>query len=119
MTKPPSTDEIRANLAEGRRLDYLIERAADGSITKLESKGKADHDRMMAAVEMIGYVGAREAQPTAPPCKPMDMEEGIAMWALTLPETMPADRKDKKARVGNVDAFYRWIVMEGFLKPKA
>lgn len=108
MTKPPSTDEIRANLAEGRRLDYLIERAADGSITKLESKGKADHDRMMAAVEMIGYVGAREAQPTAPPCKPMDMEEGIAMWALTLPETMPADRKDKKARVGNVDAFYRW-----------
>lgn len=108
MTKPPSIDEVKANLAGGRGSEYVIERAADGSITKLEAKGKADHDRMMAAVDAIGYIGPRSAAAAAPTCKPMDMEEGIRMWALTLPNDSPAKRKGSKSLRSKVEDFNAW-----------
>lgn len=108
MTKPPSIDEIKTNLAGGRKSDYLIERASDGSITKLEAKGKADHERMMAAVNAIGYIGPQTTAPATPTCEPLDMEEGIRMWGLTLPTDSPGQRKGSGSKVSKVRAFQRW-----------
>lgn len=107
MTKPPSISEIRANLTKGRGTEYVLEQGPNG--LRIEANGADDHARAMEAVAAIGFVGERaERRDAAPACKPMDMEEGIRMWALTLPKETPGQRKGSKARESKVRAFYCW-----------
>ena len=104
MTKPPSIDEIKANLEKGRGSEYVLEHGPNG--LRIEATDAADHSRAMEAIAAIGLVG-QQRQP-APDCKPMDMGEGIRMWALTLPMDNPGHRKDSKSQRAKVEAFHAW-----------
>lgn len=104
MAKPPSIDEIKANLAKGRGSEYLLEQGPQGF--RIEATDAADHARAMEAIQAIGFVGERKA--VAPSCKPMDMAEGVRMWALTLPKDTPGKRKTSKSRQSKVEAFHAW-----------
>lgn len=109
MAKPPSMEEIRANLREGRGSDYIIEHGPGG--VRIEAKDGPDHQRAMEAWERIGPVGPWPTAPTpaAPPAGPsIDMDEAINMWALTLPHSTPGKQKGSKAKESKVRTFYDW-----------
>ena len=55
MAKPPSIEDIRANLRAGRGSDYVIEQGPGG--LRIEATDQADHERAMQALEHIGRVG--------------------------------------------------------------
>lgn len=109
MAKPPSMEEIRANLRNGRGSDYVIEQGPSG--LRIEATDQADHDRAMQALENIGRVGSWATAPAAPPAPTSaakDMGDAIKMWAATLPTTTPGKRKNSKAQESKVREFYTW-----------
>ena len=107
MAKPPSIEEIRTNLRNGRGSDYVIEQGPGG--LRIEATDQADHDRAMQALENIGRVGTwATAAPVAPASLTKDMDEAVKMWASTLPGATPGERKNSKAQQRKVREFYTW-----------
>jgi integrase len=109
MAKPPSIEDIRANLREGRGSDYVIEQGPGG--LRIEATDQADHDRAMLALEHIGRVGPWPVAPVASPAPASlgkDMDEAIGMWVSTLPNETPGHRKNTNAQERKVREFYAW-----------
>ena len=109
MAKPPSMEEIRANLRDGRGSDYVIEHGPGG--VRIEAKDGPDHQRAMEAWERIGPVGSwpmGPVAPVAPASLAKDMDEAIRMWISTLPNATPGERKNTKAQESKVRDFYAW-----------
>lgn len=109
MPKPPTLDEIRANLREGRGADYVLEHGPNG--VRIEATDEADHARAMQALESIGRVGPWAFGPAtavAPSMPSKDMEAAIQMWARTLPTSTPGKSKNSKAQESKVREFYSW-----------
>ena len=109
MAKPPSIEDIRANLRAGRGSDYVIEQGPAG--VKIEARDQKDHDRAMQALEHIGRVGpwpVAPATPAAASSLTKDMDEAIRMWVSTLPNATPGERKNTKAQESKVRDFHSW-----------
>ena len=108
MTKPPSIADIVAGFQRGEVRTYTFEHPSG---FKLTANDADDHRRAMEALEKIGPLSALLPHTPAAPVassKPMDMDEAVRMWALTLPAATPGERKGSKAMASKVRAFYDW-----------
>lgn len=92
MTKPPSTDEIKANLAGGRGSEYVFEHGPNGM--RIEARDAADHAMAMDALANIGRIAPGVFLPTskAPPpqsLKRVSLREAVDKWQKAIKNTDP------------------------------
>ncbi|WP_242108188.1 site-specific integrase [Luteimonas aquatica] len=103
--------KLADELLEGIRQQGAIKYKVNLATGELEADGPEDHARALEAIEAIGRVpSAIRAEMAArpPACKPLDMDEAIRMWALTLPMDSPGKRKGSKSKRSKVEAFAAW-----------
>lgn len=107
MAKKSLTDELLEGIRKRGTFDYELN-LRDGL---LRADGPEDHARAMEALDAIGRVSpAMRAEMAArpPACKPLDIDEAIHMWGLTLPTDTPGNRKSSTSKKSKVEAFADW-----------
>lgn len=103
-------EKLVAALLKGIRKNGTMEYKVNLTTGELEADGPEDHARAMEAIREIGAITPefRARIAAARGAVPMDMAEGIRMWALTLPMDTPGQRKGSKSKQSKVGAFYDW-----------
>lgn len=100
--------KLADQLLKGIRQRGAMEYEMDLSRGYLKTDGPEDHALAMAAIGAVSPAMRAEWAALPPACEPLDMDEAIRMWALTLPQETPAKRKASKAYVKDAEAFAAW-----------